>query len=174
VNISGGGAAAGPPPGWPITAYCPPFAGSGSLTAAMCSTPNTLNLTGFVLPVQVQLNKVTLNIATADAGHLYSVAIYNSLGALVCSSTPAAIAATGIQNFTMASGPFTLAPGRYYIACTGTASTAFITYRATAPINLQFNGSPGIGTSAAGVMPASFTPPSDSPSGNMMFFALTT
>ena len=174
MKISGGGAAAGAPPGWPVTGYYPPFIGNASLTAAMVATPNTLNLTGFVLPVQVQLNKVWLNIATADAGHLYSVGIYNSLGVLVCASTPAAIAATGIQSFTMAGGPINLAPGRYYIACTGTASTAAITYRTGAPMNLQFNGSAAIGTSAAGVMPASFTPPADSASGNMMFFALTT
>lgn len=173
MNISGGGAAAGPPPGWPVTEYHPSYILAGSLTAAMVATPNTLNLTGFVLPISLSLNKIWLNIATADAGHLYSVALYNNLGVLVCSSTPAAIAATGIQSFTMAGGPFTLNPGRYYVALTGTSSVAFITYNSAAPMNLQFNGSANIGTSAAGVMPASFSPPTDSPSGNMLFFALS-
>lgn len=159
MRISGAGGS-GAPTGWPLTWYGIPPGGVSS-NAQFAAPVNTLNLYGFVLPASVQFNKIVLSILTLDAANLYDFGFYSYGGALVAHIGAQAIPATGVHAFAVVGGPITLNPGRYFVASTGNSTTAQYTQAGGAGIAWNFQAVGGFGTSAAGVLPGTITPPAD-------------
>lgn len=160
MKISGGGGVAGTL-GWPLLWYSKPAI--GTLGAGDFANPiNTYNLFGFFLPAQVRFNKLYIQVSTADAAHLYSVGVYDTNGTLQGSSTPAGVTGTGTQAFTMAGGPVTLNPGRYYLSFTGNSLLAQFTFLNASTYQTSFFNGGGLGSTSGGALNPTITPPADS------------
>jgi hypothetical protein len=167
VTITGNGTpgspligAGGAPPGWPVTWWTQPVTYEAQQIQFGGAAGNIVLLTGFAIAAPVRFNTVYLHVITDDPAGLYSVGIYNSAGALVCSSLPAAIGATGVFVFTQVGGPFTINPGRYYLGTTGNSGTAqFATASGPGVWNFFFNFT-AIAT-ASGVLPTTITTPAN-------------
>lgn len=166
ATLTGNGTVASPlaaavqtPAGWPITWFNQDS--SGSVNNAGFSIPNRLHLCGFSTPSSVQYSKIYLIVTGPDAANLYSVGIYTGAGVLVSASTPATIPLSGNIAFAQASGPFTIAPGRYYLGLTCTVNTAVYAQGATPSSSLRFFDGGNTIVTASGVLPGSITPPAD-------------
>ncbi|MGA8269763.1 MAG: glycosyl hydrolase family 28-related protein [Candidatus Acidiferrales bacterium] len=155
---SGGG-------GGSLTFYAPPPNIAGSVQFAP-STTNAINVIPFLVPVQLQFSKLTIDIGTADStgGDLYDVGIYSLSGALQCNWGATAFTATGPTDGTCAQGTVTLAPGNYIFAFTGNATTAKI-YPGNA-YNSGFeilSGATSSTSSSGGALPSTIAVPSVCP-----------
>jgi hypothetical protein len=180
ATLTGNGTVASPlavaaatPAGWPVTWWN--FDASGTVGSVTFSTVNRLRLAGFSIPASIQYSKIWLVITAGDAVNLYNAGIYTYAGALVSQATPGSIAGTGAQSFAQASGPFTINPGRYFLALTCTVATATYASGNTANGMIRyFNGGNTIVTAGA-VMTGPITPPADSVTSNTApVFALST
>ncbi len=155
---SGGG-------GGSLTFYAPPPNIAGSVQIAP-STTNAINVIPFLVPVQLQFSKLTIDIGTTDStgGDLYDVGIYSLSGALQCNWGATAFTATGPTDGSCTQGTVTLAPGNYIFAFTGNATTAKI-YPGNA-YNTGFeilSAATSSTSSSGGALPSTITVPSVCP-----------
>jgi hypothetical protein len=124
--------------------------------------PFGLNLTGtygegFWLPNPGQFGHLTVWVDAADAGHTAQFGIYSSTGALVASTTAAALSSTGLATLAISQGTVTMAAGKYYFAAVGNAASTASLAEATG--TWTFFKFASLSGSA---MPSTITVPSDS------------
>jgi len=155
---SGGG-------GGTLTFFAPPPNVAGSVQIAPSAT-NAVNVIPFLVPVQLQFSKLTIDIGTADStgGDLYDVGIYSMSGALECNWGATPFTATGPTDGSCAQGTVTLAPGNYVFAFTGNATAAKI-YPGNA-YNTGFevlSSATSSSTSSGGALPSTIAVPSVCP-----------
>ncbi len=165
LQDSGSACGSGGGGGGSLTFYAPPPNIAGSVQFAP-STTNAINMIPFLVPVQLQFSKLTIDIGTADStgGDLYDVGIYSLAGALQCNWGATAFSATGPTDGTCAQGTVTLAPGNYIFAFTGNATTAKI-YPGNA-YNTGFeilSGATSSTSSSGGALPSTIAVPSVCP-----------
>lgn len=106
------------------TFYMSPYAGTTSVTLA--AGANDIRGFGFVPSTNVSFGSILVIAKGADASNLYSVAIANSSGALVCHPTTGqnVPAANSVMVNTCSEGQVTLNAGQVYVLLTtGQAST---------------------------------------------------
>jgi len=122
---------------------------------------NTLFVYGFYIPSQVLSGHVVLDLHTPDASNLYSVGVYNASGTLVAHIAPRSFSSTLISAnvVAFAEGTVLFNPGKYYFGFTGNATT--LAFNAFASILIPLGVTPEGGTSG-GIVPSSFSPPTDS------------
>jgi pectate lyase-like protein len=155
---SGGG-------GSSVTFYAPPPNIAGSVQFAP-STTNAINVIPFLVPMQLQFSKLTIDIGTTDStgGDLYDVGIYSLSGALQCNWGATAFTASGPTDGSCAQGTVTLAPGNYIFAFTGNATTAKIYPGNAYNTGFEILGSATSGTSSSGgALPSSIAVPAVCP-----------
>ena len=106
------------------TFFQSPYAGTTAVTFA--SGANDIRGFGFVPPINVTFSNIFTITKGADSTGLYSLAIANGSGALVCHPTTgqAAAAANTVMDFPCSEGSVTLQAGQvYFFLSTGTATT---------------------------------------------------
>ena len=104
--------------------YQSPYAGTTAVTFA--AGANDIRGFGFVPPINVTFSNIFTIIKGADSTGLYSLAIANGSGTLVCHPTTgqAAAAALTVMDFPCSEGSVTLTAGQvYFFLSTGTATT---------------------------------------------------
>jgi len=155
---SGGG-------GSSITFYAPPPNIAGSVQIAP-STTNAINVIPFLVPMQLQFSKLTIDIGTTDStgGDLYDVGIYSLSGALQCNWGATAFTASGPTDGSCTQGTVTLAPGNYIFAFTGNATTAKIYPGNAYNTGFEILGSATSSTSSSGgALPSTIAVPAVCP-----------
>ncbi|MGC1686695.1 MAG: hypothetical protein WA734_13805, partial [Candidatus Acidiferrales bacterium] len=155
---SGGGGSA-------ITFYAPPPNIAGSVQIAP-STTNGINVIPFLVPMQLQFSKLTIDIGTTDStgGDLYDVGIYSLSGALQCNWGATAFTASGPTDGSCTQGTITLAPGNYIFAFTGNATTAKIYPGNAYNTGFEILGSATSSTSSSGgALPSTIAVPAVCP-----------
>lgn len=169
VTITGSGLPSSPlvavaqqTPGFPLTFYQGPSI-PGAAVVSLANPINTLDLFGVIITAAVQFNKIILAITAGDPANLYDVGLYSNAGVRLAHRGAAGIPATGNIGFVMTGGPFTINPGRYYIATTGNATNAQMTQNGAGANVINFLVVNPFGASVGGVLPANITPPADSP-----------
>jgi Pectate lyase superfamily protein len=148
-----------------ITFYAPPPNIAGSVQIAP-STTNAINVIPFLVPMQLQFSKLTIDIGTTDStgGDLYDVGIYSLSGALQCNWGATAFTASGPTDGSCAQGTVTLAPGNYIFAFTGNATTAKIYPGNAYNTGFEILGSATSSTSSSGgALPSSIAVPAVCP-----------
>lgn len=180
ATITGAGTVASPlvagaaiPIGWPLNWYSFGEAGLATAFALFGHTANTYTAWGIVLPVQLAVDTLILNIHLGDATHNCDAGLYNAAGHLVANIGAQHLTATGIQQFAIAQGAVTLNPGRYYFATTSVATTAtlYTTNDGITPQSFYF--AQDLGTTTGGALNATITPPAEAPAANGPIFSLS-
>jgi hypothetical protein len=149
------------PIGWPLTWWACQVEGSAN-SLALAPTINKVTLLGFVLPVAVTFNKLSIAVQVADATGLYDWGLYDSTGALICHVGAQTIPATGVNTQTVTGAPISLNPGKYYLGLTANATLAKISVGNPTGGAWSFLYNINVATSSGGALPASLTPPADS------------
>jgi hypothetical protein len=155
-----GGSQPTTPPGWPLPWWACMATGPA---AALKFAPiaNNVTLMGFVLPVAVTFNKISVPVNIIDAVNLYDWGIYSYAGSLICHVGAQSIPATGVNTQTVTGAPISLNPGKYYFGFTGNTTTAqiLVSNPTGGAWSFLFNAAVVAGT--GGALPASLTPPAD-------------
>jgi hypothetical protein len=177
----------------PASYFSGPQVASG---AGVNLTANTLMVEAFYLPTSITFTKFQTWVSTLDAAHAYDVGLYTSAGTLLVDTGAQALSATGVfssvfqtnaactANHTPAQccsgsssgsclSTVTLSPGLYWLAWTGnSAVAAFNCLSASANAAIVPGFAATTGTSASGILPSTFTPPSLAYAGSACTFGL--
>lgn len=153
TTISGAGTVASP---LSVVGHSAPMVFGASTGSVTNATANQLVLYGFALPnlcifTTIQLYIVAVGVSLSDVG------IYNAAGTLVANAGAQVFGSTGTVAITLAQGTVTAQPGLYFFAFTSAANVFSIIDGGNNTLALYRNTA--FGTSAAGALPATITPP---------------
>lgn len=178
ATLTGAGTVASPlsavqqtPTGWPLSSWS--IGGSAASARFLAPSANTIRAIGFFLGVQIRVSNISIDIGTADAGGLYDVGIYNLAGTRQTHIGAQALPSTGLQTFALTGAPVTLNPGLYFWATTWNAATATTFEQQNAATCWSFAQATNAGSSTAGALPGTFTPPANAPAFFAPLFLLT-
>jgi len=122
------------------------------------NTPNSganhVNGWGFTLDVSVSFGAIFAVSQTTDGGNLYSLAIINTSGTILCHPTTGTNIPTAntVWTNTCSEGTVTLSPGTYILIFTGAATTGKIYCNYATMLGPFYNGNMTGCTSASGVL----------------------
>lgn len=141
---------------WGGTIYLPSNTLGGSLSSA-----NQVRVMQFVLPFPVTIGKVSISVSTGAASALGDVGIYDiSKNLLVHAAAAMDLSAIAVVQAALSTVPYTLPPGKYWLAWTANSASPLATLAVTTRVDLLLNAnaSKKLGTAAnasvSGVLPA--------------------
>jgi hypothetical protein len=149
--------------------------GPANSAVQLTGVANTIRVWGLYIPARVVFSNITVYVNTADAVNSYDFGLYNSGGNLVAHIGAQTLPATAVQSFAVVGAPITLAPGLYFFAGTGNATTAQILQGdATGGPSFHYCFVASQGVSAGGALPATIAAPAAAlDRGNNPQFALS-
>lgn len=129
---------------------------------ASLSSANQVRVMQFVLPFPVSIGKVTISVSTGAASALGDVGIYDiSKNLLVHAAAAMDLSAIAVVQGALSTVPYTLPPGKYWLAWTASSATPQATCSVITRVDLFFNANANkkLGTAAnasvSGVLPSS-------------------
>lgn len=150
----------------------------GGTGVGLLSAANKIQMSGFVLSTAVTFGKIVLSVASLDAGNNYDWGIYDATGVLKAHIGAQTFPSSGVQTFTIVSGPVSLQPAQYFAAFTGNANTAQVSRPGilTSLFGTVLGVTESVTSSSGGVLPNTVTVPSTawSLSANVHSFVLIT
>jgi hypothetical protein len=145
-----------------MTAWSNPRAWGNTVQTWQVGTANQVRLMGLLVDTPLTCTNLDFVVYTADTNtaDFYDVAIFDPAGNTKLHCGPVNLTTTGYHTCTSPLGQVALAPGKYYVGYTGTATTAALALSKTSGVgNIQFLGNvAGSTNTSSGTFGTTYSP----------------